>query len=899
MDKYEVLKQYFGYDAFRQGQEMLIDSILAGRDTLGVMPTGAGKSICYQVPALMMDGITLVISPLISLMKDQVGALNQAGIHAAYLNSSLSQAQYFKALDYARAGRYPIIYVAPERLSTDAFLDFALHAKIAMVAVDEAHCVSQWGQDFRPSYLKIVEFIDRLPARPVVSAFTATATREVRDDIIDILMLRDPAVASTGFDRPNLYFGVMSPKDKYGTLLNYLERHRGESGIIYCLTRKNVEEVCMRLIKDGFPATRYHAGLGDAERRNNQDDFIYDRSPVMVATNAFGMGIDKSNVRFVVHYNMPKNMESYYQEAGRAGRDGEPAECILLYGGQDVVTNQTFIEYNQDNQELDPVTKQIVMERDRERLKKMTFYCFTNECLRDYILRYFGEYGGNYCGNCSNCLSQFEEVDVTETARALIGCVESSRQRYGVNVIMDTVHGANTAKIRNYRMNENPYYGELAKVPAHKLRQVANYLLLNGYLSSTNDEYAIVKLTEKSAGVLRDGEAVLMKMAREQDHPAKVKKEKGRRGSVAGAQLTEAEETLFGKLRSLRAEIAREEKVPPYIVFSDKTLAHMCILKPGTKAEMLEVSGVGAFKYDKYGERFLECVKAEAGEMAEAGETAESGERAETGKMAASAKTAVDGKTAASVKTAGIGKTAAAVKTAESGKTPQSKMQAKKPPEQEAAGAYTSEPQGGSWGGGRAAGEPYDEPDDFYYSGDSGEFDDWDLETALAAWENADLERPAGTVQGQGNPGTPPLVSASNGTAASETASAMAAPAGKRTSRRTKSDFVLTDQMAAAIRYSPRATLSDFVGELNELRDQETVKRLTIKFVEQRLVEEGLYEERFANGMPRRRLTGAGREFGIEAEKRVSEKGNEYEVFYYTEKAQRGIVELLPEGRER
>ena len=331
MDKYEILKKYFGYYAFRDAQETLIDHILAGQDTLGIMPTGAGKSLCYQIPALMLDGITLVISPLISLMKDQVGSLNQAGLHAAYLNSSLTTEQYFKALAFAREGHYPIIYVAPERLLTEEFLDFALNSRIAMVAVDEAHCVSQWGQDFRPSYLKITEFIGRLEKRPIVSAFTATATKEVRDDIIDILMLQDPMVMSTGFDRANLYFGVMSVRDRYGAVRSYLETHRGESGIIYCLTRKHVEDVCARLIKDGFPVTRYHAGLSDAERRKNQDDFIYDRSPLIVATSAFGMGIDKSNVRFVLHYGMPKNIESYYQEAGRAGRDGEPAECILYY----------------------------------------------------------------------------------------------------------------------------------------------------------------------------------------------------------------------------------------------------------------------------------------------------------------------------------------------------------------------------------------------------------------------------------------------------------------------------------------------------------------------------------------------------------------------------------------
>ncbi|MBE5975669.1 MAG: DNA helicase RecQ [Paenibacillaceae bacterium] len=610
MDKHQVLRHYFGYDSFREGQEILIDSILAGRDAMGIMPTGSGKSLCFQVPALMTEGITLVISPLISLMKDQVASLNQAGIHAAYLNSSLSSSQYIKALAYAREGRYPIIYVAPERLLTEEFLDFCLNVRISMVAVDEAHCVSQWGQDFRPSYLKIVDFIEKLPKRPVISAFTATATKEVREDIIDILMLQDPAVVSTGYDRPNLYLSVQSPKDKYATMKNFVERHPGQCGIIYCLTRKMVEEVCGKLNKEGFSATRYHAGLSDAERRTNQDDFIYDKSLIMVATNAFGMGIDKSNVRYVIHYNMPKNLESYYQEVGRCSRDGEPGECLLLYGGQDVITNQMFIESNQDNQELDPITRKLVEERDRERLKKMTYYCFTNDCLRDYILRYFGEYKENYCGNCSNCLTGFETVDVTDIAKAMIGCTETSRQRYGANVIMDTLHGANTAKIRNYGMNENPHYAVLSKVPVYKLRQVMNHLLLKEYLSVTNDEYAIVKLTQKAGAVLNEEETILMKMAKEEAVISERKENrKAKKGSSSALDLSNADEELFEKLRTLRLKIAKEEKVPPYIVFSDKTLIHMSVQKPKNREEMLLVSGVGTFKYDKYGERFLEILK--------------------------------------------------------------------------------------------------------------------------------------------------------------------------------------------------------------------------------------------------------------------------------------------------
>ena len=607
-DKYDILKTYYGYDTFRDGQEELIDCLLNGQDVCGIMPTGAGKSVCYQVPALLLPHVTLVVSPLISLMKDQVRALNQMGVHAAYLNSSLSWNQYKKALAYAKEGRYKIIYVAPERLLTEDFLDFAASTPISLLAVDEAHCVSQWGQDFRPSYLKIPEFVRTLPTRPVIGAFTATATREVREDIIRMLELSDPHVAVTGFDRKNLYFEVRHDKDKYRSIRDYLLAHPDSSGVIYCATRKNVEEVCDRLLADGFRATRYHAGLSDEERRANQEAFTYDDAPIMVATNAFGMGIDKSNVRFVLHYNMPKNMESYYQEAGRAGRDGAKADCILFYSGQDVITNQFFIE-NMAQESEDPETTALIRQREEERLKKMTFYCFTHECLRDYILRYFGEYGSNYCGNCSNCLSEFETVDVTAAAKAILGCVRECRQRYGTTVILDTLHGANTAKIRQYRMDENSHYGELAKEPVYRLRQILNELQVREYLYVTADTYSIVRLLPKAAELLDEDGTMLMKMAKEEKRIPKAAKEKTKtKTSAAAKDLSNEEAAVFEKLRALRMELAKEHKVPPYIIFSDKTLIQMAMEKPSNKEEMLAVSGVGESKFEKYGEPFLACL---------------------------------------------------------------------------------------------------------------------------------------------------------------------------------------------------------------------------------------------------------------------------------------------------
>lgn len=604
MTKHEALKKYFGYDTFREGQETLVDGILSGRDVMGIMPTGAGKSLCYQIPALLLPGITLVISPLISLMKDQVSTLNQAGIHAAYLNSSLTPGQYRTAMKYMVNGQYKIIYVAPERLLTEAFINAAKQIEISMISVDEAHCISQWGQDFRPSYLKIPDFVNLLEKRPILSAFTATATREVKEDILALLGLQDPVQLTTGFDRKNLKFLVQQPGNKWQAAREIIETHREECGIIYCLTRKTVEEVCDHLVKSGYSATRYHAGLSDEERRHNQDDFLYDRKQIMVATNAFGMGIDKSNVRYVIHYNMPKNIESYYQEAGRAGRDGLPSECVLLYSGQDVVTNQFFIDKMEPPEGADDETAAMIREREQERLKRMTFYCFTNECLRECILHYFGEYGSGYCGNCSNCLTQFEEKDVTEIAARLIGCVKESSWAFGLVAIADAVHGSRNAKILRGGLAENPYYGSCSEVPLHQLRQIMNHLVMQGYLTIAG-EYRTIQLTDTSDEIL-NGRPVFMKTARERPKPAAGTKEK--KISVSAGQQ-DIDRGLFEKLRALRLEIARQEKVPPYIVFSDKTLVQMCILKPQDRTEMLRVSGVGEMKYAKYGERFLEVLR--------------------------------------------------------------------------------------------------------------------------------------------------------------------------------------------------------------------------------------------------------------------------------------------------
>ncbi len=602
MTPQDILKTYFGYDSFRSGQEDIIHSILEGRDALAVMPTGAGKSICYQVPALLLPGITLVISPLISLMQDQVKSLNESGIHAAFINSSLTEAQVSKALGMARKGTYKIIYAAPERLESAGFLDFALNTHISMITVDEAHCISQWGQDFRPSYLKIVDFIERLPRRPVVSAFTATATEEVKIDIECILKLKEPSIIVTGFDRENLYYQVehISGKNKDAFVTDYIGRHRGESGIIYCATRKNVDTLYENLFKGGVPVTRYHAGIDNELRKKNQDDFIYDRTPIIIATNAFGMGIDKSNVRFVIHYNMPQSMENYYQEAGRAGRDGENSQCILLFSPQDVMINKFLLEKKEfEGSDEDDI--ELIRQRDAQRLRLMEGYCKSTSCLRQYILNYFGEKMNRPCDNCGNCHREYTTVDMTEDAKWVINCLAETRGRYGQSIVTGTLLGANRARLREIGATAYKSYGALVHRSEREVRSLIDQMLLEEYITRTDGEYSVLRIGNIERLKNEDTHVVIRTFA-EKEGPAKIKGGKKRSTDA----LTSAGYRLFEKLRGLRLVIAREEGMPPYIIFNDKTLIDMCARIPENKQEMLQVSGVAENKFRKYGQRFLD-----------------------------------------------------------------------------------------------------------------------------------------------------------------------------------------------------------------------------------------------------------------------------------------------------
>jgi len=599
----EALKAVFGYDSFRPGQEAVINAILKGRDILAVMPTGAGKSLCYQVPAMLLSGITLVISPLISLMQDQVKALNEAGVDAAFINSSLSEKELNDTFKNAYKGHYKIIYVAPERLMSEGFISFAKSVEISMVTVDEAHCISQWGQDFRPSYMDIAEFINILDKRPIISAFTATATQNVREDIICSLGLSDPYFLVTGFDRENLFFQVDKPQNKERFILDFIERHRGESGIIYCATRKNVDSLYTLLRKQHISVGKYHAGMSNEERKQMQNDFVFDYTSIVIATNAFGMGIDKSNVRFVIHYNMPSSMENYYQEAGRAGRDGLNSECILLFSPQDIIINRFLLEHK-DFSDIDPIDAMTIRERDIKRLQIMEGYYYTTECLRNYILKYFGEDPKKPCDDCGNCLRQFETLDMTDEAKKIINCIYESRGRYGKNIIMDTVLGAKTARLTEIGATEYKSYGVLESSNKNLLRRLIEELLLEGYIAT--GEYQVLKLGDISR--LKNTETKVLVKITDEDKMDK-RKEKPKSNKKGIDSLTSKGFKLFDKLKELRLEIARAEKIPPYIVFNDKTLIDMCAKMPTTKSDMLNVSGVGENKYGKYGERFIAVIK--------------------------------------------------------------------------------------------------------------------------------------------------------------------------------------------------------------------------------------------------------------------------------------------------
>ncbi|MBQ0037338.1 MAG: DNA helicase RecQ [Clostridiales bacterium] len=600
MDKYAILNQYFGHSTFRPGQEALIDAILGGQDTLGIMPTGGGKSICYQVPALLLPGITLVVSPLISLMKDQVLSLTSAGIDSAYINSSLSSEQQRAVYHGIRIGRYKIVYIAPERLCLEGFLHLAQTLPISLLAVDEAHCISQWGQDFRPSYLKIPDFIQALPQRPPVAAFTATATRQVRKDIEKYLNLRAPYSVVTGFDRPNLFFEVQRPRDRRAQLLELIRSRPSRSGIVYCATRKNVEELCTMLRQHDIPATRYHAGLSKEERAANQEDFLFDRSLVMVATNAFGMGIDKSNVSYVIHYNMPKSVEAYYQEAGRAGRDGSHAECILLFAPSDIQTAKYLISHaGDDNDALTEDERREVIRRDTVRLSAMIEYCKTTSCLRGEILSYFGQAHEAHCEACGNCMIQFIETDITREAQMILSCIKRMRDKLGYTVgaslIAQVLWGSTGKRVRELELDTLSTYGLLHHLSTERIRALIERLEKLGYLE-TEEQHNTIRLTTLAKEVLFHGERVTFL---ERRPPEKAHKDKE----------TGENSLLFEALRKLRNQIAQEEGVPAFVIFSNATLEDMARKAPRSSMEFRRVSGVGEVKANRYGKRFVDAIR--------------------------------------------------------------------------------------------------------------------------------------------------------------------------------------------------------------------------------------------------------------------------------------------------
>ena len=616
----DILHQTFGYPTFRPHQEQIVEAAISGRDVMAVMPTSAGKSICYQVPALALGGLTIVVSPLISLMSDQVMALCELGVAAACLNSALDAHERSQTLTEMSRGLLNLVYVAPERLADPAFLDVVQSHGLSLLAVDEAHCISQWGNDFRPSYQRICDFIDALPTRPPVMALTATATRQVREDIEGTLGLRDPLRVVASFDRPNLSFAVERPSGKRAkdkALLEFVRAHEQSSGIVYCMSRRAVEDVCDMLREQGVAATRYHAGLSPEERDRNQADFIYDRSPVMVATNAFGMGIDKSNVSYVVHYNLPLSLENYYQEAGRAGRDGTKAECLLLYTAGDVHTAE-FLLSRTERTDLTPDQLQAMHEADEQRLRQMVFYATTTDCLRSFILRYFGEEAPAYCGNCGNCLADYEEVDERTNALKILSCVARVRQHaiacgnpatsVGAGSIVDILRGSKAAKVLERGWDSLSTYGIMADVPVPRIRAIIDELVYREFLTRAQGDYPTLVLAGRGAVFMKGDKPFVMRVAK--GRPRKPRPEGRTRGASAAElpDLTPEQAELFETLRSLRTRLAREQQVPPYLIFNNATLEDMCRKRPATPDELLEVSGVGAKKAERYGEAFLKVI---------------------------------------------------------------------------------------------------------------------------------------------------------------------------------------------------------------------------------------------------------------------------------------------------